>query len=83
STNFYFEKDFEDADVYEEVFPLETNKKIINDQQIISIKDGNAEKQYKKITGLLKRGVSKEHVVDPIVQLGLMMDSNGIPISYK
>ncbi|MBY7705938.1 transposase, partial [Vibrio harveyi] len=41
------------------------------------------EKQYKKITGLLKRGVSKEHVVDPIVQLGLMMDSNGIPISYK
>ncbi|KNG78981.1 IS1634 family transposase [Mycoplasma sp. HU2014] len=83
STNFYFEKDFEDADVYEEVFPLETNKKIINDQQIISIKDGNTEKQYKKITGLLKRGVSKEHVVDPIVQLGLMMDSNGIPISYK
>jgi hypothetical protein len=30
-----------------------------------------------------KRGPSKEHQPHPIVQLGLFMDSNGIPISYK
>jgi hypothetical protein len=31
---------------------------------------------------LRKYGVSKEHRPDPIVQLGLFMDTNGIPISY-
>ena len=31
----------------------------------------------------MKRGVSKEHVVDPIVQMGLLMDNNGIPISMQ
>ncbi|NLB81526.1 MAG: IS1634 family transposase [Clostridiaceae bacterium] len=32
---------------------------------------------------LRKKGVSKEHRPDPIVQMGLFMDSDGIPISYK
>jgi transposase len=32
---------------------------------------------------LRKRGVSKEHRPDPIVQLGLFMDTKGIPISYR
>lgn len=31
---------------------------------------------------LRRYGVSKEHRTDPIVQLGLFMDPNGIPISY-
>lgn len=31
---------------------------------------------------MLRRGVSKEHRKDPIVQMGLFMDTNGIPISY-
>ncbi|QQA37507.1 IS1634 family transposase [Tuanshanicoccus lijuaniae] len=35
------------------------------------------------VEGLRKRGASKEYRRDPIVQLGLFMDSNGIPISYK
>ena len=30
-----------------------------------------------------KRGASKEYRHDPIVQMGLFMDSNGIPIAYK
>jgi len=30
-----------------------------------------------------KRGVSKEHRPDPIIQMGLFMDTMGIPISYK
>ena len=33
--------------------------------------------------GLRQRGVSKEHRVDPIVQLGLFIDSNGIPVSMS
>ena len=33
--------------------------------------------------GLRRRGPSKEHRPKPIVQLGLFMDTNGIPISYK
>ncbi|MDO5151515.1 MAG: IS1634 family transposase [Oscillospiraceae bacterium] len=33
--------------------------------------------------GLRKRGCSKEKRPKPIVQMGLFMDENGIPISYK
>lgn len=32
---------------------------------------------------LRRKGVSKEHRPDPIVQMGLFMDTNGIPITYK
>lgn len=33
--------------------------------------------------GLRKRGASKEYRPKPIIQMGLFMDMNGIPISYK
>ena len=33
--------------------------------------------------GLRKKGVSKEHRPDPIIQMGLFVDSSGIPISYR
>ncbi len=32
---------------------------------------------------LRRNGVSKEHRPDPIVQMGLFIDTNGIPINYK
>lgn len=32
---------------------------------------------------LRKKGVSKEHRPDPIVQMGLFQDAKGIPLSYK
>lgn len=32
---------------------------------------------------LRRKGVSKEHRPDPIVQMGLLMDSIGMPIAYK
>ena len=32
---------------------------------------------------LRKKGVSKNHVPNPIVQMGLMQDSNAIPMNYK
>ncbi|MGF6907950.1 IS1634 family transposase [Fusobacterium sp. PH5-44] len=34
------------------------------------------------ISGLRKKGVSKENRKEPIVQMGLFIDSNGLPISY-
>ena len=55
-TNFYFEKEEEDEDVYDEV-------------------------TGEVIKGLLKYGVSKEHRPNPIVQMGLFMDADGIPLS--
>lgn len=55
-TNFYFEKESEDEDVYDEV-------------------------TGELIKGLLKYGVSKEHRPNPIVQMGLFMDGDGIPLS--
>lgn len=30
-----------------------------------------------------KKGVSKEHRPNPIIQMGLLMDSSGLPITYK
>ena len=33
--------------------------------------------------GLRRRGVSKEHRVDPIVAMGLFMDTSGIPVSMS
>ena len=55
-TNFYFEKETEDEDVFDEV-------------------------TGELIKGLLKYGVSKEHRPNPIVQMGLFMDADGIPLS--
>lgn len=36
-----------------------------------------------KAKGLRKKGVSKENRCNPIVQMGLFIDDNGIPISYR
>ena len=33
--------------------------------------------------GLRRKGVSKEHRLDPIVQMGLFMDANGIPVAME
>lgn len=35
------------------------------------------------LEGLRKRGVSKEHRLNPIVGLGLFMDSQGLPLSFQ
>lgn len=55
-TNFYFEKEYEDDDIYDDV-------------------------TGELIKGLIKYGVSKEHRPNPIVQMGLFMDGDGIPLS--
>lgn len=57
-TNFYFEKEEEDEDIYDDV-------------------------TGEIIPGLLKYGVSKEHRPNPIIQMGLFMDGDGIPLSMS
>ena len=32
---------------------------------------------------LRRKGVSKEHRPDPIVQMGLFMDNSGLPVAYQ
>lgn len=39
--------------------------------------------ETEKIEGFRKKGISKEHRPNPIVQMGLFMDNKGLPITYQ
>ncbi len=69
-TNYYFETMYGDDDIYE----LDENNEIIKDElgKPIIVKKG-----------FRKKGVSKENAKGPIVQMGLFIDNNGIPVSHK
>ena len=69
-TNYYFETMYGDDDVYE----LDENNEIVKDEK------GNPIIVKK---GFRKKGVSKENSKGPIVQMGLFIDNNGIPVSHK
>ena len=69
-TNYYFETMYGDDDVYE----LDENNEIVKDEL------GNPIIVKK---GFRKNGVSKENNKGPIVQMGLFIDNNGIPVSHK
>ena len=69
-TNYYFETMYGDDDIYE----LDENNEIIKDD------DG---KPIIVKKGFRKNGVSKENSKGPIVQMGLFIDNNGIPVSHK
>ena len=69
-TNYYFETMYSDDDVYE----LDENNEIVKDEK------GNPIIVKK---GIRKNGVSKENKKEPIVQMGLFIDNNGIPVSHK
>lgn len=69
-TNYFFETMYGDDDVYE----LDENNGIIKDE------DG---KPIIVKKGFRKKGVSKENSKGPIVQMGLFIDNNGIPVSHK
>ncbi len=69
-TNYYFETMYGDDDIYE----LDENNEIVKNEKgepIIVRK------------GFRKQGVSKEGKKEPIVQMGLFIDNNGIPVSHK
>lgn len=69
-TNYYFETMYGDDDIYE------------TDEDGNILKD-NKNKPIIKEKGFRKKGVSKENRKEPIVQMGLFIDNNGIPVSYK
>ena len=69
-TNYYFETMYGDDDVYE----LDENCEIVKDEK-------GEPKIIKK--GFRKKGVSKENRNEPIVQMGLFIDNNGLPVSHK
>ena len=68
-TNYYFEIEYNDEDIFE----TDTNGNPILDRY------GNPLIKQK---GLRKRGPEKNKRPDPIVEMGLLMDASGIPISY-
>ena len=51
----------------------------------IDVNDDDIYNEYGEVIeeGLRKKGVSKEHRPKPIVQMGLFMDKNYLPISYE
>lgn len=69
-TNYYFEIEYNDEDTYE----LDYEGNIIKDET------GNPVVKEK---GLRKRGPEKNKRPDPIVEMGLLMDATGIPLSYN
>lgn len=69
-TNYYFEIEYNDEDTYE----LDYEGNIMKDE------NGNS---IIKEKGLRKRGPEKNKRPDPIVEMGLLMDASGIPLSYN
>lgn len=69
-TNYYFETMYGDDDTYE----TDEDGKILKDSK---------NKPVIKEKGFRKKGVSKENRKEPIVQMGLFIDNNGLPVSYK
>ena len=69
-TNYYFETMYGDEDIYE----IDENGEIKKD------KNGNLILKKKR---LRKKGVSKENKKEPIVQMGLFIDNQGLPVSYN
>lgn len=58
-------------------------RQIIILRQTSLVKNKSLKRVKSLCWGLRRRGPSKEHRPKPIVQSGLFMDTNGIPISYK
>jgi hypothetical protein len=93
----YFERfDFELADVYRALSHFAKIgpgvQKFLNEQitriygrdtSIVYFDATNFYFEIDEPDELRKRGVSKEHRPNPIVQMGLAMDRDGVPISYK
>ncbi len=93
----YFEKyDFSLADTYRSLSRLAsyTNTLLVSLHKSVTKNYGrDASNVFYDVTNyyfeiedqddLRRKGVSKEHRPDPIVQLGLLMDNNGLPITYK
>ena len=69
-TNYYFEIEYNDEDIFER----DDNGEVILDKDGIPVI---------KQKGPRKKGPEKNHRPDPIIEMGLLMDASGIPLSYN
>ena len=76
-TNYYFETMYGDEDIFLTVDDVSGDNE--GNTEPVYDEDGNPIIVKRAIR---KKGVSKENRSEPIVQMGLFIDQNGIPISY-
>jgi transposase len=95
--NFYFEKfNFSMDDMYRSLdFFAENKVKLLNNvnKRVTDLYDRHTDLLYYDVTNyyfeiddedeLRKKGVSKEHRPNPIIQMGLFMDTKGLPVNYE
>lgn len=92
---FFENMDFSLDDVYRSLSKLVTfsdsvqqhlhrqiKNKFGRDMEIVYYDVTNYYFEVDKQDELKRKGVSKEHKPDPIIQMGLLMDTRGIPVSY-
>ena len=95
-SNYFFDSNFSLADIYRALskFNFYKDDLILSLHERIRMLYGrNLEKVYYDVTNYYfeipndddfrKKGFSKEHRPNPIVQMGLLMDQSGLPITYK
>ncbi len=93
---YFFRSDFSDDDVYRaldgiadarDIVVSAMNRRIaeagIRDLSAVYYDVTNYYFEVDDEDGLRRRGVSKERRRSPIVQMGLLQDANGVPISYR
>lgn len=94
--NLFLNFDFEISDVYRalDYFKFYKDDLLLNTHEMVrSIYGRDMKNVYYDVTNYYfeikepdefrKKGVSKEHKPNPIVQMGLLMDNSGLPITYK
>ena len=88
---FFDKMDFSLSDVYQFLgdfaglksrLQLHLHQKIRHETEVVYYDVTNYYFEIDKPDDLRKKGISKEHRPNPIVQMGLFMDKNGIPISF-
>lgn len=94
--NFFLDFDFDIFDVYRALDNFNSYKDdflLYTHEMVRSVYGRDTSQVYYDVTNYYfeikepddfrKKGVSKEHRPNPIVQMGLLMDNSGLPISYK
>ena len=93
---YFFKTDFSQNDVYRSLEDLAKAKDTVISAMNRAIQKAgirNFDAVYYDVTNyyfeidkeddLRKKGVSKQHQKTPLVQMGLLQDTNGVPISYR
>ncbi|MCL2676189.1 MAG: IS1634 family transposase [Firmicutes bacterium] len=93
---FFERSDFNQTDMYRALSKIANYKEALQlwmHERVIELYGRDTSVVYYDVTNyyfeideqdkLRRKGISKEHRPDPIVQMGLMLDNNGVPIAYQ